>query len=75
MKGKRIDVPETRENSLQGVIDFLIDNGLSEFNTNSLIHTDLVQFGGYRNMVDVARDGEWDLLWNVATMYINGDLT
>ena len=71
---QRIELSEKRENNLQSVINFLIDNGTSEFDTNILIHTDLIQFGGYRNMVGVARDGDWDLLWNVAQLYVNGDL-
>ena len=72
---QKVELPEKKENSLQAIIDFLIDNGLSEFDTNIFIHTDLVQFGGYRNMVDVARDGDWEIAWTVAELYMNGDLT
>ena len=63
-----------KENTLQSIIDFLLDNGVSEFNANILIHTNIPALGDTRNLIDTARDGEWDLAWNVVQLYIDGDL-
>jgi hypothetical protein len=34
----------------------------------------MAAFGGYKNFIDVMRDGDWDLIWNVAQLYVDGDL-
>lgn len=64
-----------KENNVQSVIDYLIDNGVSDFNTNLLIHLDIPALGEFRNIMDAARDGDWDLIWNVVQLYIDGDLS
>jgi hypothetical protein len=71
---KKETTEPSREKKLQALIDYLVDNGVSDFNANILIHTNMPSFGGYRNMMDEIRDGNWDDVWNVAELYIQGDL-
>ena len=63
-----------RENNLQAVINYLADNGVGDFNANILLHTNMPALGGHRNMMDEVRDGNWDQVWNVAELYISGDM-
>jgi len=63
-----------RKKTLQAIIDYLVDNGVSEFNANMFIHTNLVMLGEYRNIVDEVQDGNWDKAWDAAELYISGDM-
>lgn len=65
--------PAKKENKLQSIIDFLIDNGLSEFMADQFIHTNIPALGGDRNIVDCAQEDNWEDAWRVAEQYINGD--
>jgi beta-lactamase superfamily II metal-dependent hydrolase len=71
---KKETTTPSREESLQALINYLTDNGVTDFNANILIHTNMEAFGGHRNMLDEIRDENWDLVWNVAELYIQGDL-
>jgi len=64
----------SREETLQSLINYLTDNGVSDFNANILIHTNMEALGGNRSMLDEVRDGKWETVWNVAELYISGDL-
>lgn len=63
-----------REENLQAVIDYLIDNGVTEFNTDIFLHTNLESLGGYRSLMDEMRDGKWDSVWNIVELYVSGDM-
>lgn len=63
----------SKEEKLQSLIDYFIDNDISEFNTEILIHTN-IQALGDKSFIDATRNGEWDLAWNVAELYVSGDL-
>ena len=64
----------SREETLQSLINYLTDNGVSDFNANILIHTNMEALGGNRSMLDEVRDGKWETVWNVAELYISGDM-
>lgn len=66
---------ETRKNTVQSVIDYLIDNGVSETNTNILIHVNHPAMGSEdMNIMKAAQEGKWDTIWNFVQLYIDGDL-
>lgn len=71
---KKETTEPSREQSVQALVNYLVDNGVSDFNANQLLHVNMEAFGGYRNMLDEIRDGNWDNVWNVAQLYIDGDL-
>jgi len=71
---KKKPTESTREPKLQAVIDYLIENGVSEFNADMLLSTNLPALGGYRTMRNEAQDGNWDKVWDMAELYISGDM-
>lgn len=71
---KNIKKPDSREEDLQAIIDFLVDNGVSDFSVNMLIHTNMPALGDDRSIMSCARNGEWNDAWNVAELYVSGDL-
>jgi hypothetical protein len=71
---KKTPKDHKRVNSLQAIIDYLSTNGLSDFDINILIHTNLPALGERRTIVDCTRNNEWDDAWNVVELYIAGDL-
>ncbi len=71
---KRKITPHKREESVQAVIDYCIDNGLTEFDTNILIHTNLPYLGGYRTLLMEMQEGNWDKVWDYLDLYFAGDL-
>lgn len=71
---KKVIKEAKRENSLQAVVNYLIDNGLTEFDTNILIHTNLPALGGERSILRCIQDEEWDDAWSAAELYISGDM-
>lgn len=71
---KNINEPNSRPQDLQAVIDYLVDNGVSDFQVNLLIHTNMPVLGEYSNMVGAARDGRWAEVWNAAELYISGEV-
>lgn len=73
MKKKIID-PKGHEESLQAIIDYLVDNGLSDFQVNMLIHTNMPSLGETRNIMDCVREGNWGEAWAAAELYMSGDL-
>lgn len=64
-------------NTLQSVIDFLVDHGTSDFSANMFIHTNILALdgAGNTNIVDAAQNGDWDTIWAVIQLYVDGDLT
>lgn len=62
-----------RENTLQSVIDFLIDSGLSDYNVNTLIHVNMPVLKD-TNIVAAAAEDRWGEIWNAVQLYIDGDL-
>lgn len=71
---KREIKPSERSESLQAIVNYLVDNGMSNFDAQQFIHTNLPALGEYRNIVDTIRDGKWDEAWSVAELYISGDV-
>lgn len=63
-----------RTNTVQALIDYLVDNGLTDFDTNILIHTNLPALGGDRSILRAAQEGNWDEAWGAAELYISGDM-
>lgn len=70
---KKKTTEPSREQNLQSLVNYLGDNGVSDFNIEILIHTNMDALDD-RNMLDKIRDGKWDQVWNVAELYIQGDL-
>lgn len=65
---KRID-------TVQSVIDYLIDHGVSEYNTTLLLHTNHAGLGDENtSILSAAQQGKWDAIWNFVELYVNGDL-
>jgi predicted aldo/keto reductase-like oxidoreductase len=71
---KRKPTQAKRQESLQAIIDYLIENGVTEFNTNTLIHTNLSMLGVYRSINDEVRDKHWDKAWDAVELYVSGDM-
>lgn len=73
MKRKEAVFPAVKENNLQAIIAFLVDNGMSEFDIDRFIHINLPALGGYTNIVDCVREDRWEDAWRVSKQYIDGD--
>lgn len=71
---KKQSIEANREPRLQAVIDYLVDNGVSEINTDILLHTNMPALGGYRSIMNEVRDGNWDKVWDTVELYISGDM-
>ncbi len=71
---KKQSTEANREPRLQAVIDYLVDNGVSEINTDILLHTNMPVLGGYRSIMNEVRDGNWDKVWDTVELYISGDM-
>ena len=72
MKNKPTEPNKAQET--QAVIDYLVDNGVSEFNATMLLNTNLKALGGYRSMMDEVRDNNWGKVWEMAELYVSGDM-
>lgn len=70
---KKINSAE-HEESLQAIVNYLVDNGVSDFQANMIIHTNFPSLGETSNLVDAAREGRWSDAWNTVELYIAGDL-
>ena len=71
---KNIKQPETHPHDLQAIIDYLVDNGVSDFQVNMLIHTNMPVLGESRNLIDATREGRWADAWRAAELYISGEI-
>ena len=71
---RKINPPVQEENSLQAIVDYLIDNGLGEFNTNMFIHTNLPSLGGDKSIINCVQEDDWETAWASAKLYISGDM-
>lgn len=63
-------VTPSRENSVQAVVDYFIDNGVTPFTANQLLHFNWPSLGEYRTLMDEVRDNNWERIWDVAELYI-----
>lgn len=70
---KVIVPPAIKENTLQAIIDYLVDNGMPEFGANIFIHTNLPVLGDNVSLLNCIQDNRWDEAWTVAQAYIAGD--
>lgn len=70
---KEIKPPIVEEDKLQAIIDFLVDNGMSEFQVNMFIHTNIPALGGDTTIMNCVQEGRWGEAWSVAKAYIDGD--
>jgi hypothetical protein len=70
---KEIIPPAIKEDSLQAIIDFLIDNGMSEFSADMFIHMNIPALGGDRSILNCAQEEKWEDAWRVSQAYIDGD--
>jgi hypothetical protein len=73
VKKRESVLPAVQGNSLQAIIDFLVDNGMSEFDIDRFIHLNLPALGGYTNIMDCVREDRWEDAWRVSKQYIDGD--
>lgn len=71
---KKKPTEANRTERLQDVVDYLTNNGVTEFNADIFIRTNLPALGGYRSITDEARDGKWDKVWDMAELYVSGDM-
>ncbi len=71
---KKIVGPKEHEESLQAIINYLVDNGMSDFQANMLIHTNMPALGEDTNLMDCARQGRWSEAWAATELYMSGDL-
>ena len=65
--------PKTKEESLQAIIDYLIDSGMTPPDVNQFIHVNIPALGGDRSIVNCAQENNWYDAWRVAEAYIAGD--
>lgn len=71
---RQVIPPSKKENTLQSIIDYLADNGMTDFQVNMFIHTNIPALGEYKNIVDCAREEKWDDAWGAAELYMSGDM-
>lgn len=71
---RKIISPDSHPADLQAIIDYLVDNGVSDFQANMLLHTNFPSLGDTSNLIDAAREGRWEDAWNTVELYIAGDL-
>ncbi len=69
MAKHKISEPSRRE-TVQAVVDYFIDNGVSQFTANQLLHMNWPSLGDFRTLMDEIRDGNWDKVWYTAELYI-----
>lgn len=75
MSKVKFELPAKRENTIQAVIDVLIENGITPINADLIIHTNAEALGNEnRNIMNAAQDDDWDAIWNFIELYLNGDL-
>lgn len=66
----------TRKNTIQSVIDYLIDNGVSPMNADIILHLNHPAMGNEdMNIMRAAQENNWDAIWNFVDLYVSGDLT
>lgn len=70
---KEIETPLVKKNTVQAIIDYLIDNGMSQMAANQFIHINIPALGGNKSILDCANDGGWDTAWAVTESYMAGD--
>lgn len=64
-----------KKNNLQAVYDYLVSNKVTPFNANLLMHTNIPALGSENtSMYDAAEEGNWEVLWAVVQLYLDGDL-
>lgn len=63
----------TTKDTVQSMVDHLVDNGMSNFSANQFIHVNLPALGNYRSLLDCMNDGEWETAWNTVDMFLRGD--
>jgi len=70
---RKIKDPNGHEESLQAIIDYFVDNGMSDFQANILIHTNMPVLD-LRNIMDCVRENNWNEAWAAAELYMSGDM-
>ena len=72
---RQINTPAVKRNTVQALIEYLIDNGMSQHGANQFIHINIPALGGNKTVLDCATNNEWDKAWSVVEAYIAGDYT
>ena len=70
---REINTPLVKTNTVQAIIDYLIDNGMSVMAANQFIHINIPALGGNKSVLDAANNQEWDTAWAVVESYMAGD--
>lgn len=70
---REVKEPVNKRNTLQSLIDFLVENGMTQFSANQFVHINIPAIGGDKNIMNLIQEGNWDDAWGVAESYIRGD--
>lgn len=70
---RQIIAPAVKRNTVQALVDYLVDNGMSEMGANQFLHVNIPALGGNRSIMDCIVSKEWDTAWGVAESYMAGD--
>ncbi len=74
LKMKKVIVaPSTKKNTVQAIVEYLMDNGMSSAGANMFVHLNIPALGGDTSIMNLATDGKWDTAWSVAEQYMAGD--
>ena len=75
MPRKVILQTSAKTNTVQAMVDHLVENGMSQFSANQFIHVNIPALGDYKSLLDCMNNGEWDTAWNVVDMFLRGDFS
>lgn len=70
---KKVVKKAERKESLQAIVNHLVENGMSDMGANNFIHLNIPALGGNRTIMNCIQDRSWDEAWNVIDAYLAGD--
>jgi len=72
---KKKEILFEKQNNLQSLLDFFIAHGVSPFNAELLLHINITALGNENtSFINAAENNDWQTIWAVAQLYVDGDL-
>lgn len=59
--------------TLEAILTFLTNNGMSAVGANQFIHINIPALGGDKSVYNCIQEGNWDEAWGVVESYAAGD--
>ena len=70
---REIVAPVVKKDTVQAIVDFLVENGMSQMGANQFLHVNIPVLGGNKSIMDCIVNKEWATAWGVAESYMAGD--